>query len=233
MACPDVLASRAVLNRVWRYLYANRHLGNTFSGIDNGSNHHLTACVDASPLEPVPDAHCILACDATWTGSEERSIKVWALQAFGGTIMHRAQSIHAIMPSSFMAEAEALHDALEAAEYLIDFFIEMGWFIEGDDHVLTLVDNKGLVQTTARRAKGGSKLHRRKLGIILSHIDSGRYTITHVSDKHQRVDFLSKLVGKLKLADSVRVLYNTANAVTHPTPMPTESLQPAPAPAPA
>ena len=143
---------------------------------------------------------------------------VWALQAFGGTIMHRAQSIHAIMPSSFLAEAEALHDALEAAEYLIDFFVEMGWFVEGDDHVLALVDNKGLVQTAARRAKGGSKLHRRKLGIILAHLDTGRYTIHHIPDKHQRVDFLSKLVGKQKFAESIRTLYNTANAVKTPCP---------------
>eukprot|EP00966_Prymnesium_polylepis_P101126 2342037-Prymnesium_polylepis.1 len=122
-------------------------------------------------LEEVPQAQCVLATDASWTGSEERSLKAYAVQWAGGTLMARLKSIHAIMPSSFMAEAEALHDGFEAGEYIKDALVEFG--LMAPAATPALVDNGGLVKAAQLKAKGGSKLHRRKLGIILQHIKEG------------------------------------------------------------
>ena len=154
----------------------------------------------------------MLATDASWTGSEERSLKVYAVQWAGGTLMARLKSIHAIMPSSFMAEADALHDGFEAGEYIKDALVEFG--LMAPAATPALVDNEGLVKTAQLKAKGGSKLHRRKLGIILQHIKEGKFKVLHTPDKSMPVDFMSKLVSARKLRMSVDRLYNTSHRVS-------------------
>ena len=62
-----------------------------------------------------------------------------------------------------------MHDVIEYGNYIVDRIIEMGHLAQTDN--LTLCDNEGLVKTLQLKAKGGSKLHRRKLGIILQNIE--------------------------------------------------------------
>ena len=119
--------------------------------------------------------------------------------------------IHFIVPSSFIGEADALHDAFEAGEYIKGGLQEMG-AIE-TSALLSCVDNKGLVETAQQRAKGGSKLQRRKIGIILTKIKQGKFKVKHLPDKNMPVDFMTKLVAKKKLKASINFLYNLGNAV--------------------
>ena len=210
MSYPPAKESRVVLGSLWRYMYSNRFDSNTFGG-EIAATHQLEAGVGFMPLESVPVAERILITDATWTGSEQRSLKAYAVKWAGGLILHRLTSIHAIMPSSFSAEAEALHDGFEAADYLTDTLVEMGQV--APSAMLSLSDNDGLVKTAQLRAKGGSKLHRRKLGIILAAVGKERFRVKHVDDAQMPVDFMTKLVSQPKLRKSIDYLYNTANAV--------------------
>ena len=73
-------------------------------------------------------------------------------------------------------------------------------------------DNEGLVKTVQEKAKGGNKMHRRKIGLILERLASRRYTVVHIPDTQQPVDFMTKLVAKAKLKKSINFLYNTSNA---------------------
>ena len=130
--------------------------------------------------------------------------------------MHRLKSIHAIMPSSFMAEGDALHDGFEAAIYIKEALVEFG--LMAPAATPALVDNEGLVKTAQLKAKGGSKLHRRKIGIILQHIDENKFKVFHTPDKSMPVDFMSKLVSAKKLRLSVDRLCNTGNKVVHGVP---------------
>ena len=117
-----------------------------------------------------------------------------------------------------MAEADALHDGMEAGDYITEGLVEMG--LVARSAMLTLVDNEGLVKAAQLKAKGGSKLHRRKLGIILQHTHQRRYRVKHVTTDQMPVDFMTKLVGKKKLRASVRLLYNMSNQVKRPRPFP-------------
>ena len=125
--------------------------------------------------------------------------------------MSRVSTIRAIMPSSFSAEAEALYEATEMGDYLGDALVEMDQIPESS--TLVMQDNNGLVQTVQEKAKGGNKFHRRKIGLILERLASRRYQVVHISDPHQPVDFMTKLVSKAKLRKSIAFLYNLSNAV--------------------
>jgi hypothetical protein len=212
MSYPPVAECQVVIDGIWAYVWANRSDGNSFGG--ELSNVEITMGYKA--IEEVPHAQCMLASDATWTGSEMRSLKVYAVQWAGGTLMARLKSIHAVMPSSFMAEADALHDGFEAGEYIKDALVEFG--LMAPAAIPALVDNEGLVKTTQLKAKGGSKLHRRKLAIILQQIKENKFKVFHTPDKAMPVDFMSKLVSARKLRMSIDRLYNTAHRVTQGVP---------------
>lgn len=218
MPYPPEQPAVAVLNRIWKYLYAQRHaLGNTFGGTLS-DNREVSASAAYTPLEQVPTGERLFIADATWTGSQERSIKAYAIKWYGGTLSFGAKTIHAIMASSFSAEAEAVHDVVEYGNYLVDRLIEMGHLAQTAN--MTLCDNEGLVKTLQLKAKGGSKLHRRKLGIILQNIERERYKIAHISTHQMPVDMLTKLVSKKKVQQSLDFLYNTSNMVKHGVAMP-------------
>jgi hypothetical protein len=168
-------------------------------------------------LEEVPQEQCLLATGASWTGSEMRSLKAFAVQWAGGTLMHRLKSIHAIMPSSFMAEGDALHDGFEAAIYIKEALVEFG--LMAPAATPALVDNEGLVKTAQLKAKGGSKLHRRKIGNILQHINENKFKgVPYTGQASMPVDFMSKLVSAKKLRLSIDRLCNAGNKVVHGVP---------------
>ena len=219
MAFPPVEPARAVLNEVWAYMNSHKHEGNTFGGelTDYSGVECQAAC---TPLELPPIAECVLSTDAGWTGSEQRSRKAYAIKWQGGTIMHRLSTIHACMPSSFMAEAEALHDGVEAGDYVVDALVEFGHL--GSSEVLTLGDNEGLVKTVRLKAKGGSKFHRRKITIICERLERKRYNVRHISTEQMPVDFMTKLIGKKKHRASIKYLYNLGNLVANGVPAPAE-----------
>ena len=211
MSFPPEEPTRAVLDSVWCYAFVHRFSSrNSFGG--KLADDDLSACLDYAPLESVPHAERMLMTDATWSGSEERSLKMYAIKYMGGTIMRRVSTIHAIMPSSFMAEADALHEGVEAGNYVLDALVEFGQVAARA--MLTLVDNKGLVDVCAEKSKGGSKLHRRKLGIILEQIkQQQKYTVRHCPDVQMPVDYMGKLVSARKMKASIDFLTNKANAV--------------------
>ena len=110
-----------------------------------------------------------------------------------------------------MAEADSLQDGLMAADYINNILIEFG--LVAPAAMRTLSDNDGLVATMERKSKGGSKIQRRKLGIIKEYIVDGRFEVEHCPDAQMPVDFMTKLVSTPKLGRSVAFLYNTKNAV--------------------
>ena len=80
--------------------------------------------------------------------------------------------------------------------------------------MLALVDNKGLVDVCLEKSKGGSKLHRRKLGIILEQVkQKRRFDVRHCPDTQMPVDYMGKLISNKKMRASIEYLTNHANAV--------------------
>jgi hypothetical protein len=206
---PDV--THAVLKAMAAYAYANREICNTFGGPSARAEEKPTARVKLCPLdEPETMPGEAVVCDATWTGDETKSLKATAIKWMGGTITAKVATIRAIMPSSFTAETEALYEATEVGDYIGDALTEMGQI--PPNSTLVLQDNEGLVKTVQEKAKGGSKFHRRKIGLILERLSTRRYQVVHISDTQQPVDFMTKLVSKAKLRKSIYYLYNMAHA---------------------
>jgi hypothetical protein len=212
MAYPPEAETEAVLKSLAAYAYANRGICNTFGGGPASVGMQPTARVKLSPLgDGEPTNVDALMSDATWSGDETKSLKAVAIKWGGGLVMARVSTIRAIMPSSFNAEAEALYEATETGDYIGDALCEMDQVPENS--TLILQDNEGLVKTVQEKAKGGSKFHRRKIGLILERLASRRYQVVHINDPHQPVDFMTKLVSKIKLRKSINFLYNVSNAV--------------------
>ena len=216
MAYPELTPCDVMLRSVSEYMYANRFDGNTFGG-ELASAPTTEAAISLAPLDTVPSGERLLITDAGWTGSEERSQKAIAIKVMGGTIMHRIGSIHAIMPSSFSAEADALHDGFEMGNYINDGLVEFG--LAGSSSFPAICDNEGLVKTAQEKSKGGSKLHRRKLGIILENTRDRRFKVSHVSTHQMPVDFLTKLIANKKVRASIDFLYNLANRALRGVPL--------------
>ena len=97
MPYPPEQPANEVIAQLWKYLYSQRHvLGNTFGGTLS-DEYEVRASAAYTPLEQVPTSQRLFIADATWTGSQERSIKAFAIKWSGGTLSCGAKSIHAIM----------------------------------------------------------------------------------------------------------------------------------------